>query len=71
MPVMGGLEAAPHLKKILPDTPIILFTLFGERLSQNALSDAGITMVVSKSESLETLIEKAEGLFKSKVIPTR
>jgi CheY-like chemotaxis protein len=63
MPVMGGLEAAPQLKKILPDTRIILFTLFGENLSQAALHNAGVTMVVSKSESLEALIKKARGLF--------
>ena len=63
MPIMGGLEAAPHLKKLLPETPIILFTLFGQTLPENAARVAGITMVVSKSESLETLIKKARGLF--------
>src|ERR1035438_3638675 len=27
MPVMTGLDAAPLLRKLLPDTPIILFTV--------------------------------------------
>jgi CheY-like chemotaxis protein len=28
MPVMNGLEAAPLLRKVLPLTPIIMFTMF-------------------------------------------
>ena len=28
MPVMNGLEAAPLLRKLLPQTPIIMFTMF-------------------------------------------
>lgn len=32
MPVMDGLQTAPHLRKIAPDTPIILFTLYGQEV---------------------------------------
>ena len=28
MPIMNGLEAAPRLRRILPETPIILYTLY-------------------------------------------
>lgn len=62
MPVMGGLEAAPHLKKILPSTPIIIFTLFGETLPPAVAQRAGISMVVSKTDPLESLIDKARAL---------
>jgi len=65
MPVMGGLEAAPHLKKILPATPIIVFTLFGETLPVAIARRAGISMVVSKTDPLETLITKAQALVLS------
>jgi CheY-like chemotaxis protein len=48
MPVMNGLEAAPHLKRLLPAVPIVLFTSFaGNRLLTLALA-AGITTVVGK-----------------------
>jgi len=63
MPVMNGLEAAPQLKKILPNTPIIMFTMFGETLPQAAAHAAGVNMIVSKTESLESLIGKARSLF--------
>jgi CheY-like chemotaxis protein len=32
MPVMNGLEAAPLLKEILPQTPIIMFTMFASEV---------------------------------------
>src|ERR1700722_8795976 len=37
MPVMNGLEAAPQLKQILPNTPIIMFTMFGDTLPQTTM----------------------------------
>jgi CheY-like chemotaxis protein len=44
MPVMNGLDAAPELKKILPDCPIILYTLFADTLVQSSDVEArGIT----------------------------
>jgi len=64
MPVMNGLEAAPLLKKILPQTPIIMFTMFSnEILAAEALA-AGITAVFSKDQAGTHLIPKAESLLK-------
>jgi two-component system, chemotaxis family, chemotaxis protein CheY len=63
MPVMSGLEAASELRKIFPDTPIILFTLYGETLSQTDVSDAGVSLVLSKTVSLSTLVAKAHELM--------
>ena len=52
MPVMNGLDAAPELKKILPDCPIILYTLFADTLVQSSDVEArGITRVVAKDHS--------------------
>ena len=71
MPVMNGLDAAPLLKKLLPDTPIILFTQEQatqftqeqatqvERLAQAA----GIDAVVSKSQAASELVLKAQALL--------
>src|SRR5437868_7899228 len=48
MPRMNGIEAAPLLKKLLPQTPIVMFMMFAtETFTQVALA-AGVTEVVSK-----------------------
>jgi CheY-like chemotaxis protein len=59
MPDMTGLETAPLLKKILPDTPIILFTLFGDHLRDVDLTLAGISATIAKSDPLHQLLYKA------------
>jgi CheY-like chemotaxis protein len=64
MPVMNGLDAAPELKKILPDCPIILYTLFADILVQSSDVEArGITCVVAKDDSLDSLIDRANELL--------
>lgn len=64
MPVMDGLDAAPELKKILPDCPIILYTLFADTLVQSSdVKARGITCVVAKDDSLDSLIDRANELF--------
>src|SRR5580692_11040281 len=63
MPVMSGLEAAPMLRKLLPETPIILLTLFGDHLKKMDLTSVGISAVLSKSDPLHELILKAHVLL--------
>jgi CheY-like chemotaxis protein len=65
MPVMNGLQSAPELRKVVPQTPIILFTLYGQTLPQTAASKAGISLVLEKSTHLSTLIERAHELLHS------
>src|SRR3984957_3743562 len=43
MPVMGGLEAAPTLRRILPATAIILFTLYADCLLSGDAAASGIS----------------------------
>lgn len=63
MPVMNGLEAAAELRKLFPATPIILFTLYADSLSQNDADKAGVNLVVLKTTPLSTLIAKAHELM--------
>lgn len=63
MPVMNGLQAAPQLRKLFPQVPIILFTLYARILPQTETSKAGISLVLEKGLSLSTLIEKAHELM--------
>jgi two-component system nitrate/nitrite response regulator NarL len=49
MPVMTGIEAAPLLRKALPETRLILFTVSEGREVDRLARAAGIHAVVSKS----------------------
>ena len=65
MPVMYGLEAAPLLSKLLPLTPIIMFTMFANDVFATQAIAAGVTAVVSKEQAATHLLPKAESLLKS------
>jgi two-component system nitrate/nitrite response regulator NarL len=63
MPVMNGLEAAPRLRRILPETPIILYTLYGPvKFMEADVSRMGISLIASKDEPLQNLVSKVESL---------
>ena len=63
MPVMNGLEAASEMRKLFPNVPIILFTLYGDSVSKTEASKAGITVVLQKTVPLSTLIDKAHEIM--------
>jgi len=63
MPNMNGLQAAPILHAMNDKMPIILFTMHAEAISAADASAAGITMVISKMESLFELSRQAESLL--------
>ena len=63
MPVMTGIEAACTLKRLMPMTPIIVFSEFGDVFSEREARSTGIAANVSKTESLSVLLEKARAVF--------
>jgi DNA-binding NarL/FixJ family response regulator len=63
MPVMNGFQTAPVLRKLFPDMPIILFSLHGDGQVKAEAARLGVDAVVSKSEDLPTLIDKAHELL--------
>ena len=65
MPVMTGLDAAPLLKQLLPDTLIILFTQQEGSEVERLARAAGIDAVVSKSQAASELVLKAQTLLAS------
>ena len=63
MPVMNGLEAAPRLRRILPETPIVLYTLYEPaKFVEADVSKMGISLIASKDEPLQSLVSKVESL---------
>jgi DNA-binding NarL/FixJ family response regulator len=62
MPNMNGIEAASLLKKMSPDTHIIVFTMFDGAVSSRLSSVVGIDIVVPKAEGLTGLVKAVEHL---------
>lgn len=62
MPVMNGLQAAAQLRKLLPDTPIILFSEYSDVLPGQDMRAAGLSALVSKGDHTSVLLSKARAL---------
>ena len=62
MPVMNGLQAAPVLRKLVPESPIILYTLYAKTAEQQ-LRALEVDLVLSKDEPLAKLMDKAHTLL--------
>ncbi len=65
MPVMNGIEAAPVLRSIFPRVPIILFTLYHNRVLEQKALAAGVTAVVSKADSVSVLVNQVGDLLRA------
>lgn len=63
MPVMNGLEAAPVLKKMNPNTCIILFTMYCETLGSVVNKEAGVDLVVTKADGLTNMVQSVVHLL--------
>jgi DNA-binding NarL/FixJ family response regulator len=59
MAVMNGLEAAPGLRKLFPQSSIFLFSLYADGLLEENATKAGIDLVISKTEQLDAIVKKA------------
>jgi two-component system, NarL family, nitrate/nitrite response regulator NarL len=63
MPAMTGLDAAPLLRELLPDTRIILFTVQDGSEVERLARAAGIHAVVSKNQAPSQLILQAHAVL--------
>jgi DNA-binding NarL/FixJ family response regulator len=63
MPVMNGIEAARILKRIMPAVPLIMFSGHSDLFSRMEAQSAGISALVSKSEQVSVLVDKARSLL--------
>lgn len=63
MPVMSGLDAAPFLRRVLPETPLILFTIDQGSELERLANEAGIQAVVSKDKAASELIPRSQALL--------
>ena len=63
MPVMNGIDAAHALKTLMPMVPVIMFSEYSDVFSEQEARSAGVSALVSKSEHVSVLIEKARALL--------
>ena len=63
MPVMNGLQAAPVLRKLVPNSPIILYTLHADKAVEQQLRTTEVDSVLSKREPISRLMEEAHALL--------
>jgi CheY-like chemotaxis protein len=55
MPVMTGIQAAPRLRKLLPSTPIVLFTAHEYMMQGLNPIELGVDAVISKDRGMSAL----------------
>ncbi|SRR5579871_967989 len=65
MPRINGLQAAFMLHKVVPNTPIILFTLFKDEILDRLAQSAGVASVVSKDDEITVLADEVRRLTAS------
>ena len=65
MPRVNGLQAAVMFHKFVPNTPIILFTLFKGEILDGVARRAGVASVVSKADEITLLADEVQRLTAS------
>jgi DNA-binding NarL/FixJ family response regulator len=63
MPVMNGIDAARALKTLMPMVPVIIFSEYSDVFSENEARSIGISALVSKSEHVSVVLDKARVLL--------
>ena len=63
MPRMNGVEAASVLKAVMPEVPIILFTMYNDVLGHSPAAALGVSAVLSKPDGMSGLVECIQGLL--------
>jgi DNA-binding NarL/FixJ family response regulator len=63
MPGMNGVEAASVLKRMLPDTRILLFTMYDESVGKSLASASRIDVVLSKPNGMRQMVECVQNLL--------
>ena len=63
MPKLNGVEAAALIRKEMPATRIVIFTMFENAIGKTLAKHTGIDLVVSKGEGSEGLVQRLETLL--------
>jgi DNA-binding NarL/FixJ family response regulator len=65
MPIMNGVEVASLIRNRMPNTPVVVYTMFEDVLGKPLAASLGIAAIVSKSDGLSKLVARIEALLES------
>jgi DNA-binding NarL/FixJ family response regulator len=65
MPIANGIEVAARLQITMPNTPIVIFTMFEDLLGKPLAKMLGIAAVVPKSDGVGSLLGRIEALLEA------
>ncbi len=63
MPRLNGAEAATILKNEMPETPVILFTMYADMISDTLCAAIGVDDCISKADGFSKLLERVDALL--------
>ena len=63
MPLLSGVEAAPILKRLLPQTKIVLFSLHMDDIPKSLIAVTGIDLALSKADGIVGLAQRLNTLL--------
>jgi DNA-binding NarL/FixJ family response regulator len=66
MPVLNGLDAARMLKRLMPGTPLIMYSGIGDRYVEHQAKLMGIAALVAKAEPPTSLVDCARRVLDRK-----
>ena len=69
MPVLGGAEAASILKKMMPDTKIVLFSMHFDDVPKTLAAKIGVDLTLSKMDGITKLGEHLKTLLSPEEVP--
>lgn len=69
MPVLNGIDTGRMLKRLMPATPIVMFTTFTDPQFKAAAFAAGLDAFIEKSEGATTLMGSIQQLLAPEVSP--
>jgi DNA-binding NarL/FixJ family response regulator len=63
MPKMNGAEAASILKQMMPEVPILLFTMYDDAMVKGLSSESGVDVVLSKPDGMGQMVQHVQTLL--------
>src|SRR5437879_11006439 len=62
MPVMGGIDAARVLGRLMPTVPMVVLSGYSDLFSAKDVRSAGVSALISKSEHISVLLGNGRAL---------
>jgi CheY-like chemotaxis protein len=62
MPIMGGLEAAPHILELVPSAKVVAFTMHESQQMKNEVARIGVHGLAVKSAPLSNLLQTIKSI---------